>query len=532
MSTDKKNQILKSYCTIAKKLGRDVKMSDLKELGLTKDMISHHYGSLSALEQEARLVSPESFFDVAIESIYSPKSLASLREEVSKHKRFVITTAVAGCKVHEGFYSSIKNYCAINNATLLVLVAADPASTSGAKSWGKIDAKLQDEAVVIEDTKLNNNLFLSTIKLSAKHIDPITGLGRIGQRNGTFIYASPKQRLKAVAVGNNKLPHFMMTTGAITTANYNTESYMSQRTAYIADNDHVMGALVIEVEDEEIFHFRQIQCDPHGSFPDLGVMYSEKSTKAFLPEAFILGDWHSGSTDPEARACWMEVCKELRPKSIFLHDLLDGRSISHHEEHDIILRSQHASKGHLSLESELKLVAEDMESLLEVVDNLVVVKSNHDIFLERYLREGKYVKDPTNHKLSLQLALKLLDKQDPLKVGVDMFMDEQSAAKVNWLSMDEDYKIAGVQLGAHGHAGANGSRGSLQNLEESYGRCIVGHSHTPQILRGAWQVGTSSFLKMSYVKGASSWVHTSCLIYANGARQMINCIDGKWRLKD
>lgn len=526
--SDKKSTILKKYASLGKRLKREVKMSDLKEAGVTKDMVGHHFGSLATLDQEARAKFPESFFDVEIETIYTPKALQSLRKDVAKHKRFVITTAVVGCKVHDNFYASLKNYCAINDAALLVLVAADPAS----KSMGKIDAKLQQETIVFEDTELNSNLFVSTIKLSAKHIDPITGLGRIGQRNGTFVYASPKQRLKAVAVGNSKLPHFLMTTGAITIANYSTEHYMSQRTAYIADHDHVMGAVVVEIEDDEIFHFRQIQADAKGSFPDLGVMYSPNGTKSFLPEAFILGDWHTGSTDPEARACWEDVARELRPKSIVLHDLFDGRSISHHEEKDIVVRSQRAARGELSLREELKSVASDLHDLLQLVPELVVVKSNHDLFLERYLREAKYAKDPLNHKISLELAYDLLEGEDPLRSGVTQFMGEDEAAKVNWLSMDEDYKIAGVQLGAHGHAGSNGAKGSVVSMEQAYGRCIFGHTHTPQVLRGAWNVGTSSYLKLPYVKGASSWVHSSALLYPNGAIQLINCIDGKWRMKD
>jgi hypothetical protein len=534
MSIDKKSSILKKYASLSKRLKREVRLADLKEIGITKDMVSHHFGSLSALDANARAELSSSFFDVSIESIYTPKNLSSLRSDVANHKRFVVTTAVNGCKIHEGFYAAIKNYCAINNATLLVLVASDPAHsyTHGNKDWGTIDARLQTENIVFEDTKLNNNIFLSTIKIAAKHIDPITGLGRIGQRNGSFIYASPKQRLKAVAVSNNKLPHFLMTTGAITKPDYASDLYLSQRTAYIAEHDHVIGAIIVEVEDEETFHFRQIQADTKGDFADLGVMYSANYSKDYLPEAFILGDWHTGSTDPEARSCWEQVSKALRPKQIILHDLFDGRSISHHEEKDQILRAQRAGRNELSLSNELEEVASDLSSLLTVCQSLVVVKSNHDQFLERYLREGRYAKDPLNHKLSLQLAYELLEGEDPLKAGVEIFLDDASADKINWLSMDEDYKIAGVQLGAHGHAGSNGARGSLAAMEQAYSNSISGHAHTPEILRNCVQVGTSSYLKMSYVKGASSWLHSSALLYPNGTRQLINCINGKWRLED
>jgi len=322
----------------------------------------------------------------------------------------------------------------------------------------------------------------------------------------------------------------MMTTGAITEPNYKTEKYMSDRTAYIADNDHVIGAIVVDIQDDEIFHFRQVQADSRGNFADLGKMYTPDSVKTYRPSAFVLGDWHSGSTDPDARSCWESVIKLLKPEMVVLHDLFDGRSISHHEDKDIVLKSQRSHRSELSLDLELKGVAQDLQDLSKITNKLVVVKSNHDLFLERYLREGRYVKDPLNHRTGLVLALELIDGNDPLKVGVSHFMDAKSQAKVDWLSMDQDFKIAGVQLGAHGHAGPNGAKGSLSAMEHSYGNSITGHTHTPSILRGAWQVGTSSYLKLPYVRGASSWLHSSCLLYDNGSRQLINCIDGNWKL--
>jgi hypothetical protein len=529
---DKKAQITKSFAALAKKLKREIRMEDLKQLGITKDMVAHHFGSLTSLEKEAREAYSGSFFDVAVENLYSQKALIKLREDVASSKRFVVTTAVNGCEVHDKFYASIKNYCKENDAQLLILVASDPAHNRD-KQWGTISARLKNETLVLEDTSLNSNVFLSTIKLSAKHIDPTTGLGRIGQRNGTFIYASPKQRLKAVPVSNSALPHFMMTTGAITVSNYNSDMYMSQRTAYIAHNDHVLGAIIVEIADDKHYHFRQIQSDSKGCFYDLGVKYTPTTKQKVRPEAFVLGDWHAGSTDPKAKKAWFNISQLTSPKRILLHDAFDGMSINHHEKHAKILKAQRAENGQLCLSSELEILAEDIKELSSVADEVVVVKSNHDQFLERYLQEGKYVDDPQNHRISLVLALQVLDKKDPLKYAINELClknDKKITDKVKWLSIDDDYRIEGIQCGAHGHLGANGARGSLEAMESAYGNSVSGHSHTPQILRGAWCVGTSSLLKLEYNRGASSWLHSSCLIYPGGARQLINCIDGRWKL--
>ena len=536
MGTSKKNLILNTYIKLIKKIG-NVKIKDLKSEGISKDMVAHHFGSLGSLDSEARKKSPEVFKNIAIESLYSKEALSGLRKDVTKSNKFVITTAVNGKEVDLNFYESIKVYCKENDAKLLILVSSDPASSlaSHGKRWGTISAVLEDETIVLEDTKLNNNIFLSTIKLSAKHIDPITGLARIGQRHGTCIYASPKQRLKAIPVANGKLPHFMMTTGAITKPNYDSDLYMSQRTAYIAENDHVMGAIIVEIEDTEIFHFRQVQANADGCFIDLGTEYCPKFTKKVRPEAFILGDWHSGETDIDAANAWFDVIDTLQPKRVVLHDAFNGLSVNHHENGKTLLKARRFENNQLSLHQELSDLADDLKTFIETrpfIEELTIVKSNHDAFIDRYLQDATYVYDPQNHRLALELAIALLDGKDPLKEGVRRFFvgQEELFNRIKWLKIEDDYKVEGVQCGAHGHLGSNGAKANILSTESTYGNSITGHTHEPQILRGAWTVGTSSRLRLDYNKGgASSWMHTSCLLYEGGLRQLINVINGEWK---
>ena len=526
-----KSKIVKDYASLAKKLDRPVQMKDLVDIGHTKDKVTYYFQNLARLEEVARNKYPEHFPDVAVESLIAPKRMQKMQGVLETKKRFVVTTAVMNCPVDQNFLASIKTYCRKNDAALLVLTVEDPAKRNQQKGLGFIDKALSKEHIIIRDTALNSNLYISSIKLSAKHIDPITGLGRIGQRNGSFIYASPKQRYQAIPVSNNKLPHVLMTTGAITKADYGSDRYLSLRTAYIATNDHVMGALIVEVEDNKIFHVRQIQADKKGTFIDLGTKYAPSFTSVEVPEAFVLGDWHSGETSPTAAKAWYEVATLLKPKRIVLHDLFNGMSINHHERNSLLLRSQRADHGQLDLRSEFKQVANDLNELSKYCETLVVTKSNHDEFLDRYLEEGIYVKDPMNKRIALELALAKLDGYDPLRYAVEMAGLEKSS-KIRWLERDEDLKIARVQLAEHGDKGANGAKGSLRAIENAYGQAIVGHSHTPGILRGVWQVGTSSELRLNYTVGASSWAHASVLLYANGSRQMILSIEGKWRMED
>ena len=94
---------------------------------------------------------------------------------------------------------------------------------------------------------------------------------------------------------------------------------------------------------------------------------------------------------------------------------------------------------------------------------------------------------------------------------------------------DDDYKVRGVQLGSHGDKGMSGGRSSIRSREYAHGKSITGHSHTPEILRNTYIVGTSTFLRLPYTKGsASSWMNTNAILYDNGSVQLLNIIDGRW----
>lgn len=481
---------------------------------------------MKGLRRKAKLYDPQTFLGVIDEELFNPKIFKRLQAQAKRYCRFFVTTAVAGCQVHKRFLKSVDTFCKKNDALLLVLMSADPASKNG---WS-IDPLLQNRHIVFDDLSLNSNIFISTIKLSAKQIDPIKSLERIGQRNGSFIYASPKQRLKCTPTSNTKMPHVLMTTGAVTKPNYMTDRYMSERTAYIAQHDHVLGGVIVEIVDNKFYHFRQVQAERSGSFVDLGTYYQGASTGRLDAEAFVIGDYHAGETDPSAEKAWLEVIAAAKPSKVVFHDLFNGKSISHHEVNKKVLRAIRARENQTSLDSEIKAVVEVLNTYSPRAKELIVVKSNHDEFLDRYIEEGRYVEDPQNFHTALKLADVMMEGRDPLRVAVER-SGLKDPKKVKWLSRDEDYKVARIELGAHGDKGANGAKGSVQAMENAYGYSVSGHAHTPEILRGAWQVGTSSFLKLEYNVGPSSWMHTSCLVYPNGARQLINSIQGKWRLE-
>jgi len=509
------------------KLGIVTLVGFCKHAEISESFFKNRFGSVKEIYDLARKQYPESFTDIAVENFTNDDCQNEIKEVIKKNNRFIITTAVTGCAVDENALKSVKNYCKINKAELLIVVCSDPANSMG--GYGTIDRLLKDEHIIMDDTELNSNFFICAIKTTAKQINPTTGLSRI-QKEGSFVFASPKQMLKMESISNTKLPHALMTTGAITFPNYKSEKYGSGRTDYIADSDHKMGAFVVEIQDEQVFHPRPIQFDENGSFCDFGKEYTGTTCKEVAPAAMIPGDWHSGETDPKVVKAIKELAIKLKPKRIILHDVFNGMSINPYEKDNSTLKCIRAEAGKLDIKEELAGVAKDLNMLAKLTDEVVVVKSNHDDFLNRYLSAGHFHNDSSNLRIGLELSIAILDKKDPLQVGVNE-SGVRMETNIKWLRRDEDFKIAGIECGAHGDKGPNGSRGNLASMEKSYVKSVTGHSHAPGILRDAWAVGTSSYLQLVYNVGPSSWLQTLCIIYENGQRQLINIIDGKYTIK-
>jgi hypothetical protein len=486
---------------------------ELREIGISRDMARSKFGNYQSLNKALYPRVQDYILDLVEES-------AGIK--LPKAGTYVITSAVTGASAHEGFLKNLRTYCNKNKAVLVVV------PTIGRECQLVIDPAFRGAHIAIDDTQINNNCSILGIKSSALASDPMSGLNRVGQRNGTFIAGSTKQRLKFVATAKNRMPHALMSTGAATLPKY-IEGQLPRKNYYIANHDHVIGALVVEVVDKEIYHFRQIVADKNGSFVDLGEYYTNGKLAKMRPSHIILGDWHSGKTDPEVRKATEQLSDALGIKTWVVHDFFDGDSISHHDKGKQALLAMKAMAGRLDLQAEMDGYVKDLEEISKKRD-VVIVKSNHDEHLERYLSEARYIKHPRNHKLGLVLANAYIEGHNPLEYYTKI-VKKAKVKNVTWLKRDEDFVVAGIQLGAHGDRGANGSRASIAQMENSYGLVTYGHSHTPEILRGAWCVGTSTSRKPDYGDGPSSWMNTHCLVYPNGTRQLINFIEGSFTKK-
>ena len=459
------------------------------------------------------------------QTIYTQEYRDALEEEIKQYKTFVVTTAVMGKEVNKPFVNAIRNFAKRHNALMLVLPCEDVVSRGRKAKPIELNSELDDFKVIFKDTYINRNLCLSAIKVSAKQINPLTGLDRMAvQRQASIIVASPKVFLKYIPNMHYDIPPAVMTTGAVTINNYDTDKYMSKRTSVLAENDHAYGAVIVEVEDEDIFHFRHVQASPYNSITDMGYDYLPNGKIERLEgTVMVMGDSHTGYHDKELHVSAMNLAKNTGVSTIVLHDVFNGTSISHHDLGKGITRAIKAEEGRLGLEKECEAVKNYIKTIESTGVNVVIPEANHNLHLKRFLEEGRYVGDPMNYKFSLKLALAACEGKNPLQYAIESLFGYMSDA-VKWLKMDEKYKVYGVECGLHGDKGSNGSRGSLTIFEKGLGNSVTAHTHTAAIQRNVCSVGTMSLMDMGYNEGLSNWTHTCCLIYKNGTKQLVNFI--------
>jgi len=472
-------------------------------------------------------------------------------DEWSKHDVYLITSAQNCTPVHEKFLLACETYCKINKARLLVIPYRYKNPTSifqdSENEWwdNRIVPYLMEDRVKI----FKHLQILGHIKKQPTAIQPLYGLdGETGLDSA--VMGHPKIQLKAVATPSQALPKILTSSGAITVPNY-TDSGAGWR----GYDHHSFGAVVVELDREnEIFHLRHIHGDKEtGSFYDLDRYYTPKtsSDSPRIP-ALITGDSHALFMDPDVEKATYtahdSIVNILKPENLVLHDVMDGYSISHHHKNNDVVRQGKHRYGMNNVEKELQITADFIDRIS--LDHMMtyIVKSNHDEHFDKWLQECDYKNDLENaqffHYMKYNQSKWLTPKEgskpgfktiDPFEFWCnhpDTQRGLQKKERVKVLKRDESLVLKSIELGFHGDKGTGGSRGSLKQFSKVGPKVVIGHSHTPGIYEGAYQVGVSSYMDLEYKTGCDSWLQTHCVVYPDGKRTLINVIRGKWRLKE
>ncbi len=462
-------------------------------------------------------------------------------------QRFIVVAAQNATPVHTMFWDILKNIAQLNDAEILVIPLRYKNPTS---QWtgSQENADYWDAAVTpfLWNVRraLNANLtLLADIKIQPTAVSPLTGADALSLASSGII-GHTKLQYKTVPTPSSRMAKVLTTTGACTV-----ENYTDSRAGKIGEFHHSLAAVYVEVVDGKRFHLRQLHYDAKSaSVTDLGVRYSDEGAEvAPRPLALIMGDTHVDSVDPGVYAATFGkggMVPALKPQHLIWHDLLDAYSVNPHHFGNPFNAVAKRKTSRDDARGEVDRAIEFVRINTPGDCTSVLVGSNHNDMLRRWIIKADWRDNPTNAEFYLETALAMVrgtvltkkgtEYPDPFVYWFRQKMDttprDGCGVKYRALdSSDESFMLGGVELGMHGDLGPNGARGSIRNLRRLGVKSIIGHSHSPGIDEGCYQVGTSTHLRLEYNHGASGWLNCHCLLNADGKRQLIVIVDGKWR---
>lgn len=453
--------------------------------------------------------------------------------------RLVITTAQNATPVWTPFMETLKGYCKFNRAKLLVIPHRyhNPTSlwSKKAQSHDWWDARLT-KSLYDRRTDLCENLTLmGDIKTQPTAPRPLSALESLSGGLSAVV-GHPKLELKVVATPHQKLPKVLVTTGCVTKKNYTPTKAGAK-----ADFHHTFGAVVVELDpDGKRFYMRHLNATRSGSFCDIDYNYTPDGQRSKIRADIVLGDVHDAFIDEGAARATFDkggIIDTVKPKNIVWHDVHDFYSRNHHHKFKFFTNFAKHHQGLHNVERELDNTFRFVDKVSPPDAQNIFVYSNHPDALARWVNGTDPRDDPENAVFwaetfaimckSAHVGEHGTEVVDPFEYWARKKLKSYGRSK--FLALDESFTIRSIECGYHGHIGPSGTRGALSQFAKIGAKTIIGHKHTPGIIEGAYQVGTTSKLKMEYNHGPNSWLHCHCLIYPNGKRALVIIIGDKWR---
>lgn len=497
---------------------------------------SYPFRDHTAFQKWAREVFPNIYAQAVTHKAPEPVSFRKTGADIKRlerHEDFFCTSAVSNCRADPGFLSAVERWRDDRQGKITVnpVRYANPRTrremekeTSG--EWW--DPALEDY-MLEDEIRPHEYLAIMTAKAQATANNPLPPRidGRTKHRSA--IFGHPQLAMRTVPTPQAKLPKLMYSSGAITE-----KFYSDTVSGDMADFHHSLAGVIAEIRGDR-FHLREVIWDGQ-SFIDCDKRYyADRIEDAPPPLALDMGDIHVGLHAQNVMEATFEredsIYNTLHPERVILHDLFDGKSVNPHEAANRLTRAANFRRGNTNLYNELRDVGYFLDNLPADLE-VVVVPSNHDDFLNRWLQRGEKMVEPENLELYHRFCSELLARERAtgvLPAALPVALEGHYDREVRFLKIDESFRLMGVELGMHGHLGPNGARGSVKNLARIGTRSIIGHGHGPWIWQGCNMVGMSAIYRHGYNVGPSGWLQSHTLLHANGYRQATHIVKNYWR---
>lgn len=455
-------------------------------------------------------------------------------------RRFIVTSAQNNVDVHAPFLRNLETLAHHLDARLLIsFTLYDRQGYRGLVRKG--DASVSKNAVwwdkAVEPYAINKRAYLHRRLAFCGELDilatakrPLSGLESYCGRSSVIV---PHNRfaMQCVESRPHQMPKEMYTTGSVTRSRF-----IQRKAGQVAHFHHVLGALLVEVRDDNYWHVHHLNAEDDGSFYWLDRRVEDgRVSTGHRPDGLILGDIHHEKIDPAQNEAVQAIMQRLRPKHAVVHDLIDFTSRNHHNRDDALFR---VKAGARQVATEIGEAGQWLHRLCthNGAATVLVARGNHDEALERWIKETDWRDDPVNAAFYLNVARfmvgqakagsRLRDINALRWVIQDHF---GFATDAHFLRADESYEVAGIEVGVHGHIGPSGARGTPRNFAKLGFKTFTAHTHTPSIVDGCYTVGVTGLLDMGYNRGPSKWMHCHGLIYPNGKRAFLFVKKGRWR---
>ncbi len=452
-------------------------------------------------------------------------------------KRFIFSSAQTETAVHLSFLRNLEAYAAALGAEIVI----------GGYSYNKrlFEEHRKNNATYAPEivpylgnrrVEIGDNLsWCGEMNTLPTAVSPLTGFEVYTKRKwGIFPHA--KVQLLSVPTMKSTPAKILMTTGSVTLPNY-----VQKRAGIRAHFHHIIGAVLVEIDADGDHFCRHLLAEEDGSFQDLTrVVRDGQVSDGTRVEAITWGDLHSERIDPIVLEAAFGVKENgslvrgdcmldwLTPRFQFFHDVTDFAVRNHHNIKDPHFRIRMMARGTDSVADSLKGVGCLLARLQRSWCQSVVVESNHDRALLRWLKEADWRQDPINAEFFLGAQLACVEA---IVNGGERFSPLEWALRrvnsflrnVDFLREDESFPICNgtIECGMHGHLGANGSEGSPRQFTKAGSKANTGHTHSASIIDGVYTAGTSSKLDMGYNTGLSSWSHSHIVTYTSGKRTIV-----------
>jgi len=459
-----------------------------------------------------------------------------------KVARYILTAAVNNTNVHEAFWENLSALAEYYSAPIYIRRIAYNLSAwrrlgSDTEIEGGPDEAIQWDSRVLpfvnEDrVELAPDLqWAGDAPMTATATSPLSGYDTF-TGSASAVFGATKIEMRSIATMREDHAKILYTTGVVTQRNYS-ETKVGQK----ADWHHIYGAMLVEVDSDGDWFVRPIVGDESGLIHDLNITVSDgEAVEGCNLAALTPGDIHVADLDVEIEDTLCEIIDTLQPAEIHLHDVHDHKSRSHHDRKNPFRQFELHDSDADDVREEVKADAAFLSKISRSFMKSVVVASNHDDHLRRWLAESDWRQDPKNARFYLQAADAMLEG---IEAGADFNLLEWACQKegcpndVAFLRPDASHIVAGVECGLHGDQGPNGSRGAIRALSKIGVKVNIGHSHSAGIMDGAWQCGLTGgdkqHVTLDYARGPSSWSRTMIGTFPNGKRTMITMRGLKWR---